>query len=259
MKTAVIIGSGNVATTFAQAFVDVGVNVLAIYSRNLKSAEELCKLVGGGIATNNLTKLPTNADLYLIAVSDNAIEQISKQIKVNGLVVHTSGCTAMNALKNNKRYGVFYGLQTFKKSASVSLANVPFLIEAAEKNDETLLFNFASKLSSNVQLANTAQRQALHVAAVFANNFTNHLFAMAKQLLEQNQLSYDLLKPIILQTAQNAITFNPADVQTGPVVRNDTATISAHLEVLQQYPEYRQVYELLSQSIRTLHQSKNKK
>jgi predicted short-subunit dehydrogenase-like oxidoreductase (DUF2520 family) len=99
----------------------------------------------------------------------------------------------------------------------------------------------------------------LHVAAVFANNFTNHLFALAKHLVEQNQLSYDLLKPIIMQTAQNAVAFNPADVQTGPVVRNDTTTISTHLEVLQQYPDYRQIYDLLSQSIRKLHQSKNNK
>jgi predicted short-subunit dehydrogenase-like oxidoreductase (DUF2520 family) len=258
LKTAVIIGSGNVATTFAQAFVAKGVSVVAVYSRNFNNAEELSKRVGG-VATNNLAKLPTNADLYLIAINDNAIEQVSRQINVNGLVVHTSGCAAMNALKNNKRYGVFYALQTFKKSASINLDHVPFLIEAADKKDETLMFNFASKFSNNVQLANTSQRQALHVAAVFANNFTNHMYAMAKQLVEQNQLSYDLLKPLILQTAQNAVVFNPADVQTGPVVRNDTTTISTHLEVLQQYPEYRQIYELLSLSIRTLHNSKNKK
>jgi predicted short-subunit dehydrogenase-like oxidoreductase (DUF2520 family) len=258
LKTAVIIGSGNVATTFAQAFIAKGVSVIAVYSRNLSHAEQLCKHVGG-VATNNLTKIPTNADLYLIAVSDNVIETLSKQLKVNGLVVHTSGCTAMDVLKNNKRYGVFYGLQTFNKSASISLEHVPFLIEASDKKDEVLLFDFTSLFTKNVQVANTAQRQALHVAAVFANNFTNHLFALAKHLVEQNQLSYDLLKPIIMQTAQNAVAFNPADVQTGPVVRNDTTTISTHLEVLQQYPDYRQIYDLLSQSIRKLHQSKNNK
>lgn len=252
MKTSVIIGSGNVATCFAKAFVNKGVSIAAVYSRNLNHAQQLADAVGG-VATNNFNKLPTGADLYVIAVSDNAIESVSKQLKVTGLVVHTSGCTAMDALKNNKRYGVFYGLQTFNKNTLTDLSHVPFLIEASNDKDEKLLKQFASNISTNVQVANTKQRQALHVAAVFANNFSNHLFVIAKQLLEQHQLSFDLLKPIILQTAQNAVTHNPVDVQTGPVVRNDTDTIATHLEVLQKYPEYRQIYELLSQSIRELH------
>lgn len=257
MKTAVIIGSGNVATCFAKAFVKKGVSIDAVYSRNLNHAKQLADKVGG-IAINNFNKLPINADLYLIAVSDNAIENVSTQLNVNGLVLHTSGFTAMATLKNNKRYGVFYGLQTFNKNSKTDLDNVPFLIEASSLEDEKILKHFALSISENVQVANTDQRQALHVAAVFANNFSNHLFAIAKQLLEQHQLSFDLLKPIILQTAQNAVTHNPIDVQTGPVVRNDKATISAHLEVLKQYPEYRQIYELLSKSIRELHVNSTK-
>ena len=252
MKTAVIIGSGNVATCFAKAFVSKGISIVAVYSRNLNHAQLLADAVGG-VATNNFNKLPAGADLYLIAVSDNIIESVSKQLKVTGLVVHTSGCTAMDALINNKRYGVFYGLQTFNKNTSTDLSHVPFLIEASNINDEKLLWQFASNISTNVQVANTKQRQALHVAAVFVNNFSNHLFAIAKQLLEQHQLSFDLLKPIMLQTVKNAVTHNPIDVQTGPVVRNDTDTIATHLEVLQKYPQYRQIYELLSQSIRELH------
>jgi predicted short-subunit dehydrogenase-like oxidoreductase (DUF2520 family) len=252
LKTAVIIGSGNVATCFAKAFVNTGISITAVYSRNLNNAQQLAVEVGGD-AMNNFNKLPTNADLYLIAVSDNAIENVSNQLNVNGLVLHTSGFTAMDTLKNNQRYGVFYGLQTFNKNSTADLNNVPFLIEASSLEDEKILWHFASSISKNVQVANTDQRQALHVAAVFANNFSNHLFAIAKQLLEQHQLSFDLLKPIILQTAQNAVTHHPIDVQTGPVVRNDIATISAHLVMLQQYPEYRQIYELLCKSIRELH------
>jgi predicted short-subunit dehydrogenase-like oxidoreductase (DUF2520 family) len=257
LKTAVIIGSGNVATCFAKAFVNKGISIAAVYSRNLNHAQQLAAEVGGD-AMNNFNKLPINADLYLIAVSDNVIENVSNQLKVNGLVLHTSGFTAMDALRNNKRYGVFYGLQTFNKNSTTDLNNVPFFIEASNLEDEKILWHFASSISRNVQVAKTHQRQALHVAAVFANNFSNHLFAVAKQMLEQHQLSFDLLKPIILQTAHNAVTHNPIDVQTGPVVRNDTATISAHLEVLQQYPEYRQIYELLSKSIREFHVNSTK-
>lgn len=256
MKNVVIIGAGNVATCLAKALKNKGFCIEGIYSRNIQNAQELTRLVGG-IATDNIHEVSIDADLYIIAITDDAIELISNQIKVNGLVVHTSGSTALNALSNNKRFGVLYALQTFTKNTDVNLLQVPFLVEANNYNDELLLITLAKLLSDNVQVATTPQRQNLHVAAVFANNFSNHMFAIAKMLVEEHQLSFDLLKPLILQTAKNAVELNPLNVQTGPAIRRDGLTLSTHIEVLHQKPEFRQIYEILSQSIRQVHTKKN--
>ena len=255
MKNVVFIGSGNVATCIAQALVRNGFIVNCVYSRNILNAQKLTNLVGG-LATNNVNEVAIDADLYIIAITDDAIKLVSNQLKVNGLVVHTSGCTSINTLANNKRFGVLYALQTFGKNADINLKQVPFLVEANNSDDELLLINLAKLLTEHVQVANTDQRQNLHVAAVFANNFSNHMFAIAKLLVEEHNLSFDLLKPLILQTAKNAVELNPLDVQTGPAMRSDGLTISTHLEVLHQNPEFRQIYEILSQSIRKVHTKK---
>ncbi len=256
MKNVVFIGSGNVATCIAQALIQKGFKVDCVYSRNILNAQKLTHLVGGK-ATANIGEISIDADLYIIAITDDAIESISNQIKVNGLVVHTSGCTPLNVLSNNKRFGVFYALQTFTKNTAINLMHVPFLIEANNNNDEVLLINLAKLLSENVQVATTPQRQNLHVAAVFANNFSNHMFAIAKLLLEEHHLSFDLLKPLILQTAKNSVELNPLQVQTGPAIRRDGLTLSTHIEVLHRNPEFRQIYEILSQSIRQVHTKKD--
>jgi predicted short-subunit dehydrogenase-like oxidoreductase (DUF2520 family) len=252
-----IIGSGNVATCLAHALQAKGFFIDTVFSRDITHAQNLASQLHGTKATNNLHALDVNLDVYFMAVTDDAIIKTASQIKLNGLVVHTSGSVGLAALETQPRRGVFYPLQTITKNTAPNFEQVPILIEAADKTDENILLQLATSLSNRALLANSEQRQSLHLAAVFANNFTNHLMGIAKQILQQSNLPNDLLNPLILQTAQNAINNNPFDVQTGPVMRNDLETINTHLNLLQHYPQYRQVYELLSGSIGALkHQKK---
>ena len=249
-----IIGSGNVATCLAHALQAKGFVIDTVFSRDINHAQHLASQLQGAKAIDNLQLLDVNLDVYLMAVTDDAIVKTASQIKLNGLLVHTSGSVSLAA---QPRRGVFYPLQTINKNTAPNLEQVPILIEAADKADEQLLLQLAATLSTRVLLANSQQRQSLHLAAVFANNFTNHIMGIAKHILQQSNLPNDLLNPLIMQTAQNAITNNPFDVQTGPVMRNDLDTINTHLNLLQQFPQYRQVYELLSGSIGALkHQKK---
>jgi predicted short-subunit dehydrogenase-like oxidoreductase (DUF2520 family) len=256
MQSVVIIGSGNVATSLGMAFIQAGIRVEAVYSRNTTHAETLAAKLGTQ-AVKQLNDLPANAGLYLVAVKDEAIEAVAQQLKpVNGIVAHTSGSTPLSVLSMHKRCGVFYGLQTFSKNNPPELSQVPFLIEAAAEQDLQLLMQLASIFSSNVQAATTPQRQALHVAAVFANNFTNHLYVVSEALLDEHGLSFDLLKPLILKTADNILKGHPANYQTGPAVRNDRNILSLHLQLLNQHPQWREIYEVMSRSIASL-QGKN--
>ena len=248
IESVVIIGSGRAATCIGKALRQKGIEIVAVYSRNIHHARVLAKELNA-FATDSIQNLPDHADLYLIAVSDEAIHGISQQLNVNGLIVHTSGSADLEALEHKKRAGVFYALQTFNKHIQPDFTEIPILIETNNNADGKLLKHLASRLSNRIYEVNSKQRQALHVAAVFANNFTNHLFGVARTLLENNNLPFELIVPLMQQTTENAIHNHPFDVQTGPVVRKDYGTIMIHIELLKDYPEYRQLYELLSQSI----------
>lgn len=255
VKSIVIIGAGNVATCLGKALKESGANILAVFSRQLENARELAAILDAE-PLDSLSEVPPAADLYLLAVKDEAIKEVSEQLNVSGLVVHTSGSTPMSALAAHTKRGVFYALQTFTKSVQPNFEQIPFLVEAVADEEQTLLTKLAGKLSKRVIQADSDQRLSLHVAAVFANNFTNHLFAVSRIIMEQSNLPVDLLYPLMLQTAENAVKFDPRLIQTGPVVRKDMATVAMHLEQLQRFPAYRQLYELLSQSIRNLHEKK---
>lgn len=247
IQDVVIIGSGNVATCMGLAFKQAGIHISAVYSPTVTHASELAQKLDAE-CYNTLADLPQHADLYLLAVKDEVIGQVSSQLTVNGLVVHTSGSTPDHILQQ-KRRGVFYALQTFKKHAVVDFAEVPFLIEANSAADELSLLELAQKLSGNVRVASTSQRQALHVAAVFANNFTTHLAGIASHLLAQHHLPYDLLKPLILQTALSVTQYQPEDVQTGPAIRGDERTLAIHEELLKSNNDWLTLYKLLTKSI----------
>ncbi|MCU0422687.1 MAG: DUF2520 domain-containing protein [Bacteroidia bacterium] len=251
----VIIGSGNIATCISKAFKSKGLEINQVYSRNLAHAVELAELVSAQ-AIDDLTKINPNADLYLIAVKDDAIEYVSNHLEVKGIVVHTSGSTPIDVLHKHKKHGVFYPLQTIKKEHQPEFITMPILIEGNHEFELKALHELAEKLSGQVYEVTTRQRQSLHIAAVFANNFTNHMLAMAKQLMQDNELDFELLKPLIIRTALNAVENDPLKVQTGPVMRKDSATIEMHLDLLRNKPTYRQVYEMMSQSIRDFHSVK---
>ncbi len=254
--TIALIGSGNVATNLGLALKKQGYSVLVVYSKTLANAQVLAKQLKA-TATDTLAAIPTNLDLYILALKDDVLASVSSQLHVKGLVVHTSGSVPLQILSAYKHRGVFYPLQTLTKKTPIAFNTIPLLLEASTPKDSQLLHQIASELSNEVLEVSSNQRQMLHVAAVFANNFTNHLMGIAKDLLAQSQLPSHLLDELIQRTAKQAVNHHPFSVQTGPVARNDMETVSTHIQLLQQNPQYRQVYELLSQSIaRTLQEKK---
>ena len=188
-------------------------------------------------------------DLFIIAVSDDAIATVSSQIPFqNKLVAHTSGNFAMTDLDNKNRKASFYPLQTFSKSKAVNFKTIPICLEATNAEDLTTLEIVAKSISDKVYNINSEQRKALHVAAVFTNNFVNHLYQIGNEICIENDLSFDLLKPLIQETANKIMALSPEDAQTGPAKRKDTQTINSHLNFLTDENQ-KEIYKLLTKSI----------
>jgi predicted short-subunit dehydrogenase-like oxidoreductase (DUF2520 family) len=241
-----IIGSGNVAQHLISAFEKAGnIELVQIYSRNPKANFPDSKSVA--ITSNFNELLPV--DLYIIAVSDDIITSVSEQISfTNQLVVHTSGSVAMESLNNSNRKGVFYPLQTLSKTKEINFKEVPLCIEAESNSDLQLLNEVASAISNNVFEIDSNQRKSLHVAAVFVNNFTNHLFQIGNEICYENGVSFEILKPLILETANKINSLSPKEAQTGPAKRKDTTTINKHLDFLSN-PNHKEIYKILTKSI----------
>ena len=251
----VLLGSGNVATHLGSALKSAGHKILQVYSRNIHHAEELAQKLQT-LATDKLEELTSEAEVYIISVTDSAIDSVAKDFPFRDkLLVHTSGTTPLDVLKPaSDNIGVFYPIQTFSKQKELDFKKVPISIEAINTETENTLFNLASSLSETVVKLNSQQREVLHLSAVFACNFSNHLYAVANNLLVENKLNFDLLRPLIAETASKSQFFSPQDVQTGPAVRNDQLTINKHLDFLDDKPHLKQLYDLLSQDIINLHQ-----
>lgn len=245
-----IIGSGNLATQLGLALHKEGYLISQVYSRNKKNASLLSKKIKAEAITD-LKKLSKDSSIYIIAVKDDAIEAVAKQLKLlDQILVHTSGSVSMDVLKkSSKNYGVFYPLQTFSKEKKADFKTIPICIEANKKNTSTTLEYFAKSISSNVKRVNSEQRKKIHLAAVFACNFSNHMYAIAEQLLAKDKLSLDLLKPLIEETANKIKENKPSKVQTGPAARNDKKTMDAHLKLLSKEKDLQKIYELISKSI----------
>ncbi len=196
-----------------------------------------------------------SADLYIIAVKDEAIREVALSLKIGEkLIVHTSGSTSLQVLDGVSAHtGVLYPLQTFSKNKAVDFRLVPIAIEANNPDDLGAIRAIADRISEKVKELNSAQRKALHVAAVFACNFTNHLVAISQQLLEDENLDFDLLRPLIAETAHKVQLYDPASIQTGPAVREDYEVVNSHLDMLKNQPELQDLYRRLSQSIVNLH------
>jgi predicted short-subunit dehydrogenase-like oxidoreductase (DUF2520 family) len=244
----VFIGSGNVAYHLSKAFHAKGFEILQVYSRTLKNAQLLAKELNS-TATNNIKELNPGADVYFICLKDDSIETVLKQLKLkNKFLVHTSGSVAMIDLKPfSNNYGVFYPLQTFTKEQKVKFKNLPICLEANNDKNKIILLNIAYELTNNVYVINSEQRKQLHLAAVFANNFTNHLFAIADEILKKQSLPFELLLPLIKETVKKVKSISPTQAQTGPALRNDKKTIQKHLKMLS--PNHKKLYEAITKSI----------
>ncbi len=231
IQSITIVGQGNVAWLYNDVMTKQGFAVNCISSRKEIGKEDL------------------EADLIIIAVSDKAIEEVISKFKLEkSILVHTSGTMDMDILRNSsENYGVFYPLQTISKAIEVDFSSIPLCIEASNEKTFSLLSNLANKLSKKVYKISSEQRKEIHIAAVFANNFTNHLFGIAKQELEKKDIPFEILFPLIDQTIAKIKENNPFDVQTGPAKRGDVLIMESHQARLED--DEREIYKLLSGKI----------
>ncbi len=229
----VLIGAGNVATQLGLALKYYH-NILQVFSRQLTNASSLAKKLDS-LATDNIQDIYPDADLYIISVQDDAIESIVNRLPTsNGIVVHTAGSVTIEILNSFKNYGVFYPFQTFSKHRKISFSTIPILIEGNSERTTTQLLKLASTLSRNTYQVSTEQRLMIHVAAVFACNFTNYFYHIAKTISDKAELPFNILQPLIKETAAKAFTTSPENAQTGPASRKDKQTMQKHIEMLNQ-------------------------
>ena len=246
MTTIVFLGFGNVNFHLINTLYKHNKDsVIQVYN---KSKINLNKELNNIPFTTDLSKIK-EADLYIIGIPDDAIAAFSETLPLkNKLVVHTSGSVSMEALSERNRKGVFYPLQTFSKNREVNFNTIPICIEAKEEADLELLTNLGNSLSEKVVEIDSDERSKLHLAAVFVNNFVNHLYAIGDDILGNNELSFDLLHPLIEETASKVKTLSPSEVQTGPARRGDQKTIEKHLHLLKEGPES-ELYQQLTESL----------
>ncbi len=246
MITVSIIGSGNLAHHLIQTF-EAHENIVLqqVFARNKTNV--IAKINRANI-TSDLSTL-TAADVYIMAVSDDCIADVSNRFSFkNKLVVHTSGGVSMAVLNDKNRKGVFYPLQSFSKNKAISFENIPICIEAENETDAKLLTTLAQSISKSVYQVSSLQRKSLHIAAVFANNFVNHLYQQAYEICQHNEISFEILKPLIQETAQKIIHLTPQEAQTGPAKRGNTKLIKSHEDFLKD-PKQLIIYKTLTQSI----------
>ncbi|RYU95572.1 Rossmann-like and DUF2520 domain-containing protein [Emticicia agri] len=259
-----VIGAGNVAWHLSIAFENHHHQVCEIYSRQLSKAKAITSMLYQAEATTSLDFSESKAELFILAVSDDAIAEVCSKLVLpeNAILAHTSGTRSLNELQQLMvsyhdlpiRCAVFYPLMTFSIQKRIQMKEVPFCIEADEEMAENQLVKLAQGLSKTVYLISSQERKVLHVAAVFACNFTNHLLALAKEITIEEELEFDLLKPLIKETFQKAMAAeHPADVQTGPAVRGDNSTMNNHLIYLKDRTDLFEIYEIMSESIQQWH------
>lgn len=248
-----IIGSGNVAQHLITAFNKSNeIEVLQVFSR---TKQDISQHIDSSKITNDYDSL-SESDIYIIAVSDSAIAEVSSKLPFkNRFVVHTSGSVPLENLDSKNKRGVFYPLQTFTRNKEVDFSMIPTCLESEFDDDYTILENIAEAINSRHYLISSDQRKSLHVAAVFVNNFTNHLYQLGKDICNEHQLPFEILKPLIAETAQKVQILSPLDAQTGPAKRHDQNTIDRHLALLTNQTQ-KEIYKILTQSIQHSHVKK---
>jgi predicted short-subunit dehydrogenase-like oxidoreductase (DUF2520 family) len=250
IKSISIVGTGNVAFHIGRALINSGYILEEIYGRDLKKAHELADLLNCSVA-EKLSIL--KGELVILCVNDGVIQAIGEQIPSDKMIVHTSGAISMDALKGHKRSGVLYPLQTLSKTRGLEFKEVPLLIEANEQDFTNLLVELANKLSLKVVSVNSDERKIIHLAAVFVNNFVNHLVLQSRSIMESKNLDWNLLVPLLDETIHKIKEIGPLEAQTGPARRNDSKTINEHMNLLS--GKEKEIYQLISDSIRQTYNS----
>ncbi|OWP85105.1 hypothetical protein BWK59_01655 [Flavobacterium davisii] len=246
MTTVVILGSGNVALHLIKTFqLTEEIKVTQVYTRN--KTTEIPDFPKEHIV-HSLSELK-EADFYILSVTDAAIHSLAEKIPFqNKLIVHTSGTISMQLLPKTARKGVFYPLQTFSKNKAISFKEIPICLETEHEQDYLLLEKIAQSISNRVYKIDSNQRKSLHVSAVFVCNFVNHLYQIGNEICFENKIPFEILQPLIEETAHKIKTLNPKEAQTGPAKRKDTITINEHLHFLQN-DTHKEIYKLLTKSI----------
>ncbi|HLY70535.1 MAG TPA: DUF2520 domain-containing protein [Puia sp.] len=245
----VLIGSGNVASVLGRRILRAGHEVIEVISRNESHAKALASELDCDHSTIFAT-ISDHADIYVVAVSDNALVDLSTELHFqNKIAVHTAGSVPKNILQHaSKNFGVLYPLQTLRKEIKTDF-EIPILIDANTQETVAVIEDFAKTISNHVQIADDTSRANVHVAATIINNFSNHLFALAENYCIQQKIDFTLLVPLIEETAKRTEQFSPAQMQTGPAIRQDMQTIQLHLKLLENFPELKRIYKLFTESI----------
>lgn len=253
----VFIGAGNVATHLATELNKYDNNILQIYSRTMESAEVLASKIGAQ-ATNNISQVIPDADIYIFSVKDSILEELASQLSPNkGLWLHTAGSMPLSVLeKYNSRCGVLYPFQTFTKERIVEWEDIPVFVEANNSDNLAILTKIASELSNKVKEISSEKRRYLHLTGVFACNFTNHMYALSAEMLKKADLPFDVALPLIEETCAKLQELSPREAQTGPAIRYDENVINRHLAMIED-DEVRAIYKLISENIHQKSQSDN--
>jgi predicted short-subunit dehydrogenase-like oxidoreductase (DUF2520 family) len=246
------VGSGNVAWHLSQALEEAGHSVQEVYSRNIDHAKKLASRLYDAFPTNDLDFTESESTVFFIAVTDDALEEVTSGLRIpeGAIVAHTSGTKPLESLDLLfEKKGVFYPLQTFSKSRKIYFEEIPICIESDNEEVLKVLTSIAKSISPKICYLNSHQRKVLHIAAVFACNFTNHLLVLSKEILDKEELDYKLLDSLISETINKALENDPKEVQTGPAIRKDVKVLQEHLQYLSGDPDKKQLYRLLSESI----------
>ena len=247
MKVA-LVGAGNLATNLAVALQEAGHTIVQVFSRTRQSVELLAERVGTSAITD-LHQLASDADLYIVSISDSALSTLDySAFPSHAFVVHTAGSIPMDVIPLTRR-GVFYPMQTFSRQRIVDFSDIPIFIEASFEADTNFLLDFARTINNKVYRLSSADRIYLHLAAVYCSNFVNHCYAMSEEILHQHGLPFSVMLPLVDEVAAKVHQVSPREAQTGPAIRHDENVIRHHLSLLEDNPRLQEIYAIMSDSI----------
>lgn len=256
----VFIGAGNLATQLALSLQEAGHEILQVYSRTMASASALAIQLGCD-ATDSLDKVAYGADIYIFVVKDTVLRQLALNLmpgRDEALFLHTAGSMPAGVFAEARHYGVFYPMQTFSKSRRVQFSEIPCFVESPDKDDMKKIRALASSVSDHVYEVSAEDRRQLHLAAVFACNFVNHCYALSAELLAARHIPFEVMWPLTDETARKVHEMSPAEAQTGPAVRYDENVMDKQKALLENHPQWKEIYESMSRSIHELALQKNK-
>lgn len=257
MKKLIFIGAGNVATHLACQLYKCGFEILQIYSRTIESAKNLSDKVNSE-AISDIEKVRADADFYIFAIKDSALENIARKIPLNkGIWLHTAGSMPLSIFElYSKKFGVFYPFQTFSKDRDINWTDIPIFIEGSDPEIFEIVRNLAENLSNQVTFLSSDKRRYLHLTGVFACNFVNHMYTLSEEILKHADIPFNVALPLIEETCAKIHHLPPIDAQTGPAVRFDENVMNKHLDMIED-KQTKKIYRIISESIHKF-ASKNK-